>query len=239
MYQAIFFDVDGTLLSVGEGIFEKEYMMRLVGFFEERFPSKGKAIAKAVNASSEAMVHNDGSQSNAEAFWKRFEQLTNLKRKDLEPLFTQFYNNEFSTIGDAWQANPIMVETVTLLQKKGYPLVIATNPMLPDIANKHRLRWCGVGHIPWLEITDYEHYRYGKHHPGFYQEICDRLHYTPSRCLMIGNGMIEDMAATQTGLELYLLLDEVKDGNPDDYHGLKGYREDLLQFVKALPHWKK
>jgi len=38
----------------------------------------------------------------------------------------------------------------------------------------------------------------------------------------------------EAGFDFYLLLDQVKGGNPDDYHGLKGKKEDLLKFVQAL-----
>lgn len=69
MIKYVLFDMDGTLLNMGESAFEKEYLKRMVIFFEQRFSGRGKEIVKAVAYSAEVMKRNDGKQSNEALFW--------------------------------------------------------------------------------------------------------------------------------------------------------------------------
>ena len=46
MKPVVFFDMDGTLLNMGESAFEKEYLQRMLFFFERKFPGKGKNEAQ-------------------------------------------------------------------------------------------------------------------------------------------------------------------------------------------------
>lgn len=234
MYQAIFFDMDETLLMMDEKKFLEEYLRRVAEFFEVKMPGQGKRAAKIVATGGEMLRKPHPGVTNEQFFWDFLEQNSEWKRVELEPLFLQFYQEEFGKIEAAQKADRTIIEIVETLVQKGYPLIIATNPMLPEPANKHRVVWAGLEHIPWLDVTGYEHYCSCKPDPQYFLEICDRFGYQPEQCLMIGNSMIEDMGAKEAGLDFYLLLDQVKGGNPEDYAGSKGKKEDLLRFVQAL-----
>lgn len=235
MKPVVFFDMDGTLLNMGESAFEKEYLKRMVLFFEQRFPGKGKDIVKAVGYSAEVMKKNDGQQSNEVLFWQAFEKMTGQTRAVFEPQFLEYYATDYARIGDDYEPNPAMKALVHLLDQKGYQLVVASNPLVPQIANQQRVRWAGVDDVKWLEITSFEKYGSCKPSPQFYQEICDRLQLNPQDCIMIGNSITDDGAAQEIGMEFYLLLGENPEQNVAAYTGQKGNREALLALVQALP----
>ena len=71
MIKTVLFDLDGTLLNMGESAFEKEYLRRMVLFLEQRYPGQGKALVKAVGYGAEAMKKSDGTRRNALIFMAR------------------------------------------------------------------------------------------------------------------------------------------------------------------------
>jgi FMN phosphatase YigB (HAD superfamily) len=235
MKRYILFDMDGTLLNMGESAFEKEYLKRMVLFFEQRFPGKGKDIVKAVGYSAEAMKQNDGKQSNELVFWQAFERVSGLRQMDMEPLFLQYYSTDYAHIGDAYVPDADMVELVHLLAQKGYGLIVATNPLVPQMANQQRVAWSGNGDIHWLEITSFEGYSSAKPHVQFYQQICDKLQIAPADCMMIGNSLIDDLPAMELGMDFYLMLNEDSEEACKNYAGQKGNRKELLEFVRTWP----
>ena len=226
--------MDGTLLNMGEHAFEKETLKRMNDFFEKKFPGKGKVIVTAVGCGIESMKKNDGKQSNELVYWQAFEQACGYKRAELEPLFFEFYRTDYARIGDDYVPDENMKELVHLLEAKGYQLIVATNPLVPQIANQQRVLWSGTGDVNWLEITSFENYSSAKPNARFYQEICKRFRLEPQECLMVGNSIRDDGAAQELGMEFYLILNEDSAEAVQDYRGRKGSRKDLLELVRGL-----
>lgn len=226
--------MDGTLLNMGEHAFEKETLKRMNDFFEKKFPGKGKVIVTAVGCGIESMKKNDGKQSNELVYWQAFEQACGYKRAELEPLFLEFYRTDYARIGDDYVPDENMKELVHLLEAKGYQLIVATNPLVPQIANQQRVLWSGTDDVNWLEITSFENYSSAKPNVRFYQEICKRFRLEPQECLMVGNSIRDDGAAQELGMEFYLILNEDSAEAVQDYRGRKGSRKDLLELVRGL-----
>lgn len=238
MLKYVFMDMDGTLLNMKESEFEKNYLGRMVMFMERHFPGEGKNIVKAVGYGGEKMKTNDRKQSNEVLFWKEFEKVYPKTRAELEPLLLEFYDTEFCRTGDGYVENPDMKAAMELLNEKGYGLVVATNPLVPQVANKHRLEWCTLDTLPWLEVTSFEKYTTTKPMKEFYGEICEKLGLNPQEAMMVGNSVKDDAPAMEIGMDFFLMLNEDSDETSLDYEGKKGYRKDFLAFVQALPNLK-
>ncbi len=230
----VLIDMDGTLLNMSEGIFEKEYLKRMMIFLEQRYPGSGKDLVKAVGYGAEMMKISDGSRTNLEVFWEGFEKACGKTREEFEPIVTQYYQTDFTHIGDDYVPDEDMQKAVRLLAEKGYQLLVATTPVVPRIANDERVRWAGLGDINWLDVTSFETYNYSKPDLRYYQQICDKYNLNPAECMMIGDSLKKDYPATELGMEFYLLLNEDSPEAEQNFAGRKGNRKDLLEFVQSL-----
>ncbi len=232
--KTVLIDMDGTLLNMGESNFEKEYLKRMVIFLEQRYPGNGKDLVKAVGYGAELMKVSDGSRTNFDVFWEGFEKASGRTREEFEPVVTQYYQTDYTHIGDDYVPNEDMQKTVRLLAQKGYQLLVATTPVVPRIANDERVRWSGLSDINWLDITSFENYNYSKPDLRYYQQICDKYSLNPAECLMIGDSLVKDYPATELGMDFYLLLNEDSPEAEQQFTGKKGTRKDLLEYVKSL-----
>ena len=95
--KAVLFDLDGTLLPMDQDEFAKAYL----GLLGKRLASKGYEFEKFVKvmwAGVGAMVKNDGSCTNEEAFWRVFaEAFGEASLKD-KPFIDEFYHGEFNKV---------------------------------------------------------------------------------------------------------------------------------------------
>ena len=76
MIKHVLFDLDGTLLPMDQNEFVKYYMPLLAKRFV-KYGMEPKALIGTIWKGVEAMVLNDGSTTNEDAFWKCFEKIFN------------------------------------------------------------------------------------------------------------------------------------------------------------------
>ena len=93
----ILFDLDGTLLPMVQDEFVKYYMPLLAkSYISEGVSIDPKKFIGAVWAGYEAMVKNDGSRTNREAFWSYMEPELPVSAEESESIALKFYENEFN-----------------------------------------------------------------------------------------------------------------------------------------------
>ena len=232
--EAIFFDMDGTLLPMDEDLFLKAYMGELAKVMAP-YGVDPKVMVKAMWAGVGAMVKNDGSNTNEEVFWQMFDALTpGADHAALRPLTAQFYHNEFHKARVATKPNPMAAEAVALARQKAPVVVLATNPLFPMAAQEARLSWMGLTPAAFDKVTAFEQQRFCKPNPAYYTAICAELGLDPANCLMIGNDEGEDMQASQAaGLQQgYLITDCLKPAR--DGYMWQGPRGSFAQMVEWL-----
>lgn len=202
----VLFDLDGTLLPMDQDEFTAGYFKLLArkmapcGYDE-------KQLVDAIWAGTAAMVKNDGSRSNEEAFWERFSGIYGEKAGKDKPLFDAFYRCEFQEAREICGFQPKASDIVRRLKVRGMRLVLATNPIFPAVATESRIRWAGLSPEDFEWYTTYENIGYCKPNPEYYREILRRLGMGPEDCLMVGNDVTEDMAAETVGMKVFLLTD--------------------------------
>jgi len=235
--EAIFFDMDGTLLPMDEELFINTYIAELAKKMAP-YGVEPRQLAKAMWAGVGAMVKNDGSQTNEAVFWQTFDALTpGADHAALRPLTATFYHNEFHNARAATRANPLAAEAVRLARQKARLVVLATNPLFPLAAQQARMSWMGLSEADFDFVTAFEQQRFCKPNPAYYTAICRQFDLDPAGCLMIGNDETEDMQASQAaGLgQGYLITDCLKPGR-DGYvwQGPRGSFSEMLEFLNRL-----
>ena len=143
MFQTILFDLDGTLLPMDQEIFTQDYFRRLAAKLAPR-GYDAKKLIDAIWAGTAAMVKNDGSCTNEEAFWRTFSQLMGPQVLEDKPLFEEYYRVEFQQVAKVCGCNPKAKETIERLKRKGYRLALATNPLFPLVGVESRMAWAGL-----------------------------------------------------------------------------------------------
>ncbi|MBO5409272.1 MAG: HAD family hydrolase [Clostridia bacterium] len=204
--KAVLFDLDGTLLPMDQDIFVKAYFKGL----STALTSRGydpKELVGAVWQGTEAMIHNDGSDTNEQVFWKSFCSTYGEKAKEDIPHFDRFYQQEFDRVQSVCGNHPMAKKTVSYLKEKGILTVLATNPIFPSVATEKRMRWAGLSPEDFCLYTTYENCRYSKPNLNYYRDILDKLQLSPEECVMVGNDVADDMVVTELGMRVFLLTD--------------------------------
>ena len=232
-YQAILFDLDGTLLPMDNDFFTKGYF-KLLAQYASSFGYQAESLIPAMWKGVGAMVKNDGSRLNYEAFWETFGNLLGPHVKEHILAFDQFYTNEFHHAVQFTSYNPRAKEAVTLARQKAQQVILATNPLFPPAAVATRLSWIGLepGAFDW--ITNYQNSTYCKPNPHYYREILKKFDLNANQCLMIGNDAEEDiLSASHAGLDTFLVTDCLisRDALPSCP---KGTFDEMLSFLNAL-----
>ena len=235
MLTTILFDLDGTLLPIQEGPFIEAYFGRMARYFS-LLGYEPKSFIQAVWVGTNAMRKNDGSMTNELRFMETFKPLIPHLQEDIEQEFYRFYEQEFDHVQVSSSVEPMASQIVSVLKSKGYRIILATNPLFPQIATRKRVAWANLNWSDFLFVTTYETSSFAKPSLGYYQEIIERYQLQPQECLMIGNDALEDMAASKLGMDVYLLRDGLINNKDVDTSMFKqGYFADLMEFASSLP----
>ncbi len=234
--KTIFFDLDGTLLSMDLELFISSYMTQITSFFRNQGRDVNSIVA-GMSSGIKAMLVNDGKQTNEDVFWKAFSKAANLEREQMLDEFNTFYGLEFPKLKECVEANQYIVKAIGTLKEKGYTMYVTTNPIFPKMAVYERLRWAGLDHADFVDVTSYENSSYCKPNVEYYKQFMATQNVAVSECLMVGNDSIEDGAIQQLGVELYLIDDFLihkGEGEPSCKYISNSAK--FLEFVEKLPN---
>lgn len=215
MIKAILFDLDDTLLGNSMDGFMRRYF-GLLGAYARPILDEKTFLAYLLQSTQAVIRNDDPASTNADVFWANFEQLSGLRRADLEPFFARFYETEFGRLRELTQARPEAVELVRESFDRGLQVVIATNPLFPRTAIEQRLEWAGVpaSDYPYALVTTYETMHAAKPRPAYYREILSVIGRAPDEALMVGDDWDNDVVpAAATGLYAYWINET--DESPD------------------------
>ena len=192
-------------------------------------------VVKSIWRSTEAMIKNDGSRTNEEAFWSVFESIYGKRIYEDMPTFDSYYAEDFDKVSEVCGYNPDAKKAVREIKGMGLRTVLATNPLFPAIATQKRLSWAGLSTDEFELYTTYENSSYTKPNPKYYVEILGKISLAPEEVLMVGNDVSEDMIAGTLGAKVFLLTDNLINKSCEDITKYpNGSFEDLLRYVREL-----
>lgn len=230
----VLFDLDGTLLPMDQDEFVKAYFGALAKKMSGHGYEPEKLIA-TVWQGTKAMVQNDGSCTNEDAFWKVFSACYGEASREDIPIFDAFYRSEFQNVKQVCGFASESAEIIGFLKEKGIQLVLATNPLFPAVATQSRIRWAGLEPEDFSYITTYENASFCKPNLAYYQQICEERSLDPGNCLMVGNDVEEDMVAKQLGMDTFLLTPCLLNRkNMDISRFRRGDFSDLTEYLHSI-----
>lgn len=233
-YQAILFDLDGTLLPMEIESFTKTYFGALAHELRD-FSIPQEALVQAIWGGTKAMMKNDGTRPNADVFWDVFTAATGINRQLIEPRCDRFYSEGFHAAQVATKPNPLAKEAVAIAREKAPKVVLATNPIFPMEGQETRVSWLGLSPADFDLVTCYSTDRFCKPNPAYFVDVCQRIGVEPSACLMIGNDDREDMAcASSLGMDCYLVTDCRLPWAENPWQGPQGSFAEMVEMLKSL-----
>lgn len=230
----VLFDLDGTLLPMDQDVFVNAYFGLLAKKLAP-YGYDGEKLIAAIWQGTAAMVKNDGSVTNEEAFWASFATVFGEDVRKDEPVFEQYYRNEFAQVQKSCGFTPKAAEVIAYLKERGFRLALATNPIFPAVATESRIRWAGLNREDFALVTTYENSRHCKPNPAYYRDVLEALGCTPEECVMIGNDATEDLAAAKIGIPVFLVTDCLINKKETDLSAIPhGGFDDLFAYLKTL-----
>lgn len=237
MIDTVMFDLDGTLLPMDQKEFVESYMKMLV----VRYGPLGfdtEAIVRGLWVGVKAMMENDGSMTNEERFWKTFLPIVPDEEHIFRNQIEDFYREEFDQVQEVVHKTSLSRQIVDTLQRKGYRLILATNPLFPPCAVETRLSWVDLVPGDFSYITTYDNCRGCKPKLSYYQDIIRECRLDADHCMMVGNNVQEDMCVRKlnTRMKMYLITDFLE--NPlDEFIAIypHGSLEDFARVVETMP----
>ena len=230
--KTVLFDLDGTLLPMNQDDFIKAYFGGLAtkmvpyGYDPQR-------LIQGIWKGTEAMVRNDGSQTNEEAFWNAFSNCMDQDCRKDEPIFDHFYHNEFRFVAASCGFDPLARQLMDSLKERNCRIILATNPIFPAIATKNRIQWAGLQESDFCHITTYENSRHCKPNPDYYRDILAAVGETPENCIMVGNDVEEDMIARELGMDVFLVTNCLINKHGRDISSYpQGDLKDLMGYLQ-------
>ena len=126
----VLFDMDGTLLPMDNDEFTKAYFKLLAAKLIPHGYNAEELVA-AVWKGTGAMVRNDGSRSNHDAFWEVFAAALGERVHGDHAVFDEFYRNEFNRAKAVCGYSEYSAKVIKALKQKGRRVVLASNPIVP------------------------------------------------------------------------------------------------------------
>jgi FMN phosphatase YigB (HAD superfamily) len=208
----LLFDLDGTLLPLRLEELAKPYLHALTIHWG---PLLAKTVAPEtlpghVLAATAVMMRSaNPARPNREVYWEDLAKRIVATEADLRPSFVEFYRDVFPKLRRNYEQRlpGIGRSVVQAAVEQGFDIVLATNPIWPREAIKERMRWAGLEDLPWLLISSYEDFHFCKPHPGYFQEICEKIARPAEQCWMIGNDVDEDGVAAKVGMKVFMTSD--------------------------------
>ena len=233
MLKAVLFDLDGTLLPLDDRFVETYFSLLAKKMSDHGYDPD--LLLKTIWKALAAEAANDGSVTNREMFWKVFSSVFGEDSIKDEPVFDEFYRNEFQKVKGVCSPTPKAKYIVDMLRSKGVKVILATNPIFPKVATDSRIRWAGMEPDDFDMYTTFEDIGVSKPNLDYYRLIMERMGLDPKDCLMVGNDVSEDMVAEELGMRVFLMDHYIinKD-NADISRYPTGNFDDLIDHLNGL-----
>jgi FMN phosphatase YigB (HAD superfamily) len=222
MSLTLLFDLDDTLLDTNIDVFVSVYFKSLAKHLFGRVSPD--LMVRALMHGTELMYGSeDPTRTLQDVFEAEFYPALGVPKPELTDAIEDFYDNIFPTLGTMTRQRPEAARLIDWALAQGFRVAIATDPLFPQKATWHRLRWAGLEPEKLELISTFEHFHFTKTHPAYYAEVLGRLGWPDGPVLMVGNDVDRDLLpAHRLGLKTYFI-----DGESASSPGFEAGRSKL------------
>ncbi len=206
-FEALLFDLDGTLIYFDPDLFVKTYLGTAAKFFIDLIPNPENFYQELLR-STDVMENSDNKETTTlEEFLLDFCPKFEVECDKITERFLQFYQTDYSAI------KPLISQmdgAKNLLSKIKQHLpqtkvILATNPVFPFIAVQKRMKWGNISEEFFELITHAQNSFYCKNNKNYWLNIAKEMNINPNNSLMIGNDGYRDLVAKKHGYQTFLV----------------------------------
>jgi FMN phosphatase YigB (HAD superfamily) len=236
MSLTVLLDLDNTLLLNDMARFLPAYLKKLSSYLSE-WPAE--IVIQELLAGTRRMVEKKSPvHTLEEEFDAVFYPGLGVEKVYLADRIDRFYREGFPTLQGITSPRLEARDLVDFLFEKGWPVVIATNPLFPATAIEQRLKWAGlpIDRYPFSLVTSYESFHFCKPNPAYLAEILALLGWPDQPAVLIGDGLEEEIIpAGKLGIPAYWVTSE-NNPLPAGHHPLsaKGTIGGVQTWLRSL-----
>jgi len=237
MTLTLLFDLDNTLLDNEMDTFVPAYLKMLA--FHLRDYLNPSELAPVMLAATEEMFKNTQIDRTLKAaFDPHFYPALGLSETQIRPEIDRFYAEVYPALQDVTAPRPQVPALIAEIERRGWRVVIATNPLFPKIAIRHRLAWAGlpVEQHNFAIVPSYDRFHFAKPDSAFFAELLGQIGWPDGPILMVGNDPDHDIrGASQLGLATFWIANgqPYPEGFPAPT--ASGELDDLLPWLDSVP----
>jgi len=204
-FEALLFDLDGTLLRVQMATFISRYVHSLASYCADQV--KPRRFEKTMLTAIRDLIYDagDGVVTNEQRFYTALKRDLGLSEDIIRASLIHFEQNELSELQGLIHPVALAQKIIADCAKKNIPMVLATNPVFPRFVIQARMKWAGLEEASFDYITSYENSHHCKPQPGYFTDLAAKPGVAPQACLMIGNDLNHDLSAVGVGMKAWLV----------------------------------
>lgn len=233
--EAIFFDLDGTLIQVEMRDYIPAYIKGLSALFAPQVPPElfGQVMKACIRS---LILEGEQRSSNEKSLLDALERHLCLKETLFREGLERFCSAGLRALEPLVSPSPLARPILQACFDRGLEVVIATNPVFPKAVVEARLEWAGLRDFPYRLVTALENSRFCKPNPGYFADLLEVVGCEARQCLMVGNDTEHDLAARRLGIPTFLLDTWLIDRTAGDFCAdYRGGHPELLSLVESLP----
>jgi FMN phosphatase YigB (HAD superfamily) len=202
--EAVFFDLDGTLLEVEMDSFISAYIKSLAPHFTDvvQHFTFGAALGEAMSALLEG---ENCYTSNEQLFFAVLKQRLGIDAQFFRERLEHYCADGLAELESLVRPLPLATQILNACRVRGLKVVLATNPIFPRAIVEARLAWGGMADFPFDMVTSIENTRHCKPDLRYFQDLLERFNLSPAATLMVGNDTEHDLAAREVGIQTFLV----------------------------------
>lgn len=206
----LLFDLDDTLLGNVANDFMPSYLKAISTNFDAIINPK-QFLYGLRNGTLKMLANLDPAKTLEEIFDENFYPSLGIPKEKIIDQINNFYIQVYPALKNNTIVIPEAFHLLHSLIEDGHKVIIATNPLFPQIATKQRLDWAGLNsnQFDFQLITTFENFHFAKPNLEYYAEILAQNGWMNETAAMIGNDLNDDIQpATELGLSTFQVISE-------------------------------